>query len=127
VQQRGLLTEHSRSSTAGGYDAGGTRQQFSTDYCPTASTSRPDHVHVIASASWEVDLWVASAADRSAQANLLATDEARPVSFSRWSPGGTTTDVRALDEHSSREEDARTYAESLKIFELQFKYGVCRR
>ena len=42
-----------------GYDAGGTRQQFSTDFLPNQSTiSRTQSSYsVIASASWEIDLW----------------------------------------------------------------------
>ena len=80
-QAAALLTEtQSQFYPQAGYDVGGTRQQFSTDYLPNRpSTSRTQTTYnVIASASWEVDLWGRIRRQtESAQANLLATDEAR--------------------------------------------------
>ena len=130
-QAAALLTEtQSQFYPQAGYDAGGTRQQFSTDYLPNRpSTSRTQTTYnVIASASWEVDLWGRIRRQtESAQANLLATDEARRgviLSLVAQVANNYLT-LRALDEQLEvAKKTLATYAESLKIFELQFKYGV---
>jgi multidrug efflux system outer membrane protein len=130
-QAAALLTEtQSQFYPQAGYDAGGTRQQFSTDYLPNRpSTSRTQTTYnVIASASWEVDLWGRIRRQtESAQANLLATEEARRgviLSLVAQVANNYLT-LRALDEQLEvAKKTLATYAESLKLFELQFKYGV---
>jgi multidrug efflux system outer membrane protein len=130
-QAAALLTEtQSQFYPQAGYDAGGTRQQFSTDYLPNRpSTSRTQTTYnVIASASWEVDLWGRiRRQSESAQANLFATDEARRgviLSLVAQVANNYLT-LRALDEQLEvAKKTLAAYAESLKIFELQFKYGV---
>lgn len=113
-----------------GYDAGGTRQQFSTDFLPNQATiSRTQSSYsVIASASWEIDLWGRIRRQtESAQANLLATDEARRgVILSLVAQvANNYLNLRSLDEQLAvSQKTLGTYNESLKIFELQFKYGM---
>ena len=132
VQQAAALLRETQSQfyPQAGYDAGGTRQQFSTDYLPNRpSTSRTQTTYnVIASASWEVDLWGRIRRQtESAQANLLATEEARRgviLSLVAQVANNYLT-LRALDEQLEvAKKTLATYAESLKLFELQFKYGV---
>ncbi len=132
VQQAAALLRETQSQfyPQAGYDAGGTRQQFSTDYLPNRpSTSRTQTTYnVIASASWEVDLWGRIRRQtESAQANLLATEEARRgviLSLVAQVANNYLT-LRALDEQLDvAKKTLATYAESLKLFELQFKYGV---
>jgi multidrug efflux system outer membrane protein len=113
-----------------GYDAQGTRQQFSTDVLPNRpSTSRTQSSYqVLASASWEIDLWGRIRRQtESAQANVLATEEAhRGVILSLVGQvANNYLTLRALDEQLAvAQKTLVTYNESLKLFELQFKYGV---
>ena len=113
-----------------GYDAQGARQQFSTDVLPNRpSTSRTQTSYsVIASASWEIDLWGRIRRQtESAQANLLATEEARRgvILTLVGQVANNYLTLRALDEQLQvAQKTLVTYNESLKLFELQFKYGV---
>jgi multidrug efflux system outer membrane protein len=83
---------------------------------------------VIASASWEVDLWGRIRRQtESAQANLLATDEARRgVILSLVAQVATNyLTLRSLDEQLVvAKRTLGAYNESLKLFELQHRYGV---
>jgi multidrug efflux system outer membrane protein len=132
VQQAAALLTETKSQfyPQVGYDAGATRQQFSTDFLPNRpSTSRTQSTYsVIASASWEIDLWGRIRRQtEAAQANLLATDEARRgviLSLVAQVANNYLT-LRALDEQLQvAKKTLGTYNESLKIFELQFKYGM---
>jgi len=82
---------------------------------------------VLASASWEIDLWGRiRRLSESAQAELLATEAAwHGVILSLVaSVANTYIQLLGLDEQllvSKR--TLATYAESLKLFELRFKYG----
>lgn len=81
----------------------------------------------LASASWEIDLWGRiRRLSEAAQANLLATDEARRgvILSLVGSVASSYFQLRGLDEQLviSRR-TLGTYEESLKLFELQFKYG----
>lgn len=130
-QAAALLTEtQSQFYPQVGYDAQGTRQQFSTDFLPNRpSTARTQTSYsVIASASWEIDLWGRIRRQtESAQANLLATEEARRgviLSLVAQVANNYLT-LRALDEQLEvAKKTLATYNESLRLFELQFKYGV---
>ena len=130
-QAAALLTEtQSQFYPQIGYDAQGARQQFSTDVLPNRpSTSRTQSSYqVIASASWEVDLWGRIRRQtESAQANLLATEEARRgvILTLVGQVANNYLTLRALDEQLAvAQKTLVTYNESLKLFELQFKYGV---
>lgn len=113
-----------------GYDGQGARQQFSTDLLPNRpSTSRTQTSYsVIASASWELDLWGRIRRQtEAAQANLLATEEARRgvILTLVGQVANNYLTLRALDEQLQvAQKTLVTYNESLKLFELQFKYGV---
>jgi outer membrane protein, multidrug efflux system len=130
-QAAALLTEtQSQFYPQVGYDAQGTRQQFSTDFLPNRpSTARTQSSYsAIASASWEIDLWGRIRRQtESAQANLLATEEARRgviLSLVAQVANNYLT-LRALDEQLEvAKKTLATYNESLRLFELQFKYGV---
>lgn len=82
----------------------------------------------LAGASWEIDLWGrVRRLSESARAQVLATEEARRgVVLSLVSAvANGYLQLRALDEQlviATRTKQA--YAESVRLFELQFKYGV---
>jgi multidrug efflux system outer membrane protein len=114
-----------------GYGAEGSRDRFSKDTANPISqgTKNPQtNYQAGATASWEIDLWGRIRRQtESAQANLLATEEARRgVLLTLVSSVATAyMQLRALDEQLVIADRTRTtYAESLKLFELQFQYGV---
>jgi len=79
------------------------------------------------SASWELDLWgrIRSLSD-AAQANMLATEEVRRgVILTLVSTVATSyINLRGLDEQLAvSRATLATYAESVRLYELQFKYG----
>jgi multidrug efflux system outer membrane protein len=81
----------------------------------------------VLNASWEVDLWGRiRRLSESARANLLGTDEARRgVILSLVASVATDyLQLRGLDEQLAvAKRTLATYGESVKLFELQFKYG----
>jgi outer membrane protein, multidrug efflux system len=82
---------------------------------------------VVATASWELDLWGRIRRQtEAARANLLATDDARQgVILSLVASVATDyIQLRGLDEQLKVSKSTLdTYADSVKLFELQFKYG----
>jgi multidrug efflux system outer membrane protein len=111
-----------------GYQGDAARQRL-PDQLVTPGMENPDSSYqAFATASWEIDLWGRIRRQtESARANLLATQEARRgVLLSLVSSVATTyLNLRAFDEQlviAQRTRDA--YAESVRLFELQFKYGV---
>ncbi len=111
-----------------GYQGDAARQRL-PDQLVTPGMQNPDSSYqAFATASWEIDLWGRIRRQtESARANLFATQEARRgVLLSLVSSVATTyLNLRAFDEQlviALRTRDA--YAESVKLFELQFKYGV---
>ncbi len=82
----------------------------------------------LAGASWEVDLWGRiRRLSESARAQVLASEEARRgvVLSLVASVANTYLQLRGLDDQlviAARSKE--TYAESVRLFELQFKYGV---
>lgn len=78
-------------------------------------------------ASWEIDLWGRiRRLSESARANLLATDEARRgvILSLVASVASSYITLRGQDAQLViAEQTLATYAESLRLFELQFKYG----
>ncbi len=79
------------------------------------------------SVSWEIDLWGRiRRQSESALANLLATDEARRgvILSLVASVAGNYLQLRGLDAQLVvARQTLGTYSESVKLFELQFKYG----
>ena len=93
-----------------------------------SSISNPTNVYQLqGGASWEIDLWGrVRRLSEAAQANLLATDEARRgVILSVVAQVATTyIELRGLDEQllvAQRTQAA--YKKSLDLFELQFEHG----
>jgi outer membrane protein, multidrug efflux system len=78
-------------------------------------------------ASWEIDLWGRiRRQSETAQANLLATDEARRGVILTLVSGVATNYItlRGLDEQLAiAKRTLSTYAESVRLYELQFSYG----
>jgi len=114
-----------------GYSGTGTRQRGSEVGATPLSANVPNpqtSYQVLASASWEIDLWGRiRRLSEAAQAELFATEEAwRGVIMSLVaSVASNYIQLLGLDEQlvvSKR--NMATYAESVKLFELRFKYGV---
>ncbi len=82
----------------------------------------------VANASWELDLWgKLRRQTEAAQADLQATEEERRgvVLTLVASVVSTYVQLLSLDEQLRiSQRTSEVYAESLKLFELQFKYGV---
>ena len=83
---------------------------------------------VLAGASWEIDLWGrVRRLSEAARANLLATEQARRgVILSLVSQVASTyLQLRGLDYELEIVQRSRdSYGATVKLFELQFKYGV---
>jgi outer membrane protein, multidrug efflux system len=110
------------------YQGNAARQRLSQNTAIPASSPNPaNNYQVLAGATWEIDFWGrVRRLTEAAQANLLATEEARrSVVLSLVATMGTSyLQLRGLDEQleiSKRTLD--TYAESLKLFDLRFKHG----
>jgi multidrug efflux system outer membrane protein len=113
-----------------GYGASGERARTPET---TLTQAIPDYPNpqtayqAMLTASWEIDLWGRiRRLSESAQANMLATDEARRgVILTLVSAVATNyIALRGLDEQlviATR--TLGTYAESVRLYQLQFKYG----
>ncbi len=113
-----------------GYGATGERSRVPDTGLAAAIPNYPNPqsaYQALLTASWEIDLWGRiRRLSESAQANLLATDEARRgVILSLVSSVATSyIALRGLDEQLViARRTLATYAESLRLYELQFKYG----
>ncbi len=113
-----------------GYGADASRNRYSTNGAtpiPSGVSATQNNFQLFAGASWEIDLWGRVRREtEAAQAQLLATEQARRgVLLSLVSSvAGSYLQLRALDQQlviSQRTLEA--YAESVKLFELQNKYG----
>ena len=113
-----------------GYQGTAGRARFSengTTALPSGLSNPTSFYQVLAGASWEIDLWGrVRRQSEAAQANLLATDEARRgVILSLVATVASSyLQLRGVDEQLAialRTRDA--YAESLRLMELKFKYG----
>jgi outer membrane protein, multidrug efflux system len=112
------------------YSGSGTRQRSSEQGATPvpASVSNPQTTHqLLANVSWEIDLWGRiRRLSESAQASLLATEEAkRGVILSLVSSVATDyIQLLGLDmQLMISRHTLDTYAESVRLFELQFRYG----
>jgi outer membrane protein, multidrug efflux system len=112
-----------------GYGGGGRRERITAGNTPHAqdlSYTRSSY-QAFANVGWEIDLWGRiRRLSESAQAQLLATEEARRgVILSLVSSvAGSYIQLLGLDDQLRiARESLGTYAQSVKLFELRFKYG----
>jgi multidrug efflux system outer membrane protein len=124
-----LMTTRSALFPQLGYSGTGSRQSTSKNawaYNPLAKNPYASY-EAMATASWEIDLWGRiRRLSEAARANVLATEEARRgVVLSLVAQvAASYIQLRALDEQlviSNR--TLKAYDESVKLFELQFRYG----
>jgi multidrug efflux system outer membrane protein len=117
-----------------GYSGQGLRERFSEDTTapvPGSFRNPRSELQVLAGASWEIDLWGRiRRLSESARAQMLATEEARRgvVLSLVASVASGYVQLRALDEQlviATRTKQA--YSESVRLFELQYKYGIKSR
>ena len=112
------------------YQADGARVRFSeqgTAALPGNITNPTNAYSLVGGASWEIDLWGrVRRQSEAARANFMATDEARRgviLSLVAAVASDYIT-LRALDQELDIAlQTQATYAESLRVMELQFKYG----
>ena len=130
-QAAGVFTQ-TRSGLFPQVGYGGTGERARTT--EAGATRLPDIVpnpqtayQALLTASWEIDLWGRiRRLSESARANLLATDEARRgVILTLVSSVATNyLTLRGLDEQLViANRTLGTYAESVRLYQLQFKYG----
>lgn len=113
-----------------GYSGTGGRERISeTNDIPFSSVLKnPRNTYqTFAGASWELDLWGRiRRLSESAQAALLASEEARRGVILTLVSSVATSYIQLLgldDQLRVAKETLDTYAESVKLFELRFKYG----
>jgi multidrug efflux system outer membrane protein len=101
--------------------------QSSTTPLPSGLSNPTNYYQALAGVSWEIDLWGRIRRQtEAAEANLLATDEARRgvILSLVASVADNYLALRGLDEQlftATRTQES--YAESLRLMQLQFKYG----
>ena len=110
------------------YSAAAARQYSSKNTASPALNPNPfNNFQILGGASWEIDLWGRiRRLKEAAQANVLAGYEARRgVILSLVAEvAASYIQLRALDEQLVISRNTlKTYDESVKLFELQFKYG----
>jgi outer membrane protein, multidrug efflux system len=133
VEQASALLRQARSQfyPQVGAQASGAKQRASDDtYGALAPyvTNPKDTWELVGTVSWELDLWGRiRRLSEAARAQLLASEEARRgvVLSLVASVANSYLQLRGLDQQlliASSTRDA--YSESVRLFELQFKYGV---
>ncbi len=131
-QAAGVLTQtRSALFPQVGYDgAGGRARTTEAGASPEATRLIPNpqtSYQALLQVSWEVDLWGRiRRLSESARANLLATDEARRgvILSLVASVASNYLTLRGLDAQLViAKQTLGTYAESVKLFTLQFQYG----
>jgi outer membrane protein, multidrug efflux system len=132
VEQAAAVLSQARAPLYPQVNAGGNaareRASEASIPIPERVENPRDSYQVLAGASWEIDLWGRiRRLSEAARAQMLATEEARRgVILSLVSSvANGYLQLRALDEQlviASRTKEA--YAESVRLFELQFKYGL---
>jgi multidrug efflux system outer membrane protein len=111
-----------------GYQGSGSRQELPDEFITPGTDNPATTYQAFATASWEIDLWGRIRREtEAARADLYAAEFARRGVLLSVVSAVTTVylDLRALDQQliiAQRTRDA--YAESVKLFELQYKYGV---
>ncbi len=123
-----LMTTRSGLYPQVGYGGSYSRERRSENAVIPAPAENPFNTYqVYGSASWEIDLWGRiRRLSESARANLLASEEARRgVILSLVAQVASSyIQLRGLDDQLLiARRTLQTYEESVKLFELQFKYG----
>jgi len=131
-QAAGVLTQTRAPLFPQASYAGSASQQRSSEHnaipLPSGVSNPFTSFQLFAGASWEIDLWGrVRRLSESARANLFASVEARRgvILSLVASVAGEYMQLRGLDEQlaiAKRNLDA--YAESVKLYELQFQYGL---
>ena len=113
-----------------GYQAAGGRNRFTNEglTAQASGLSNPtNYYQALAGASWEIDLWGrVQRLSESAQANVLATEEARRgvILTLVANVANAYLQLRGLDEQLAMAQRTRdAYAESLRLMEAKFQYG----
>jgi len=113
-----------------GYSGSGTKQRATEEGAnpvPSSVANPQTTYQLLANASWEIDLWGRiRRLSEAAQASLLSTEEAkRGVILSLVSSvAGDYIQLLGLDmQLMIARRTLETYAESVRLFELQFRYG----
>ena len=133
VEQAAGVLQQTRSAVYPqvGYQGAAARQQASEANAvpiPSSVANPQSAYQALAGASWEIDLWGRiRRQSESAQATLFATEQARRGVV--LSLVGTVASsyllLRGLDQQLEiSRRTLATYAESVRLFDLQFKYGV---
>jgi multidrug efflux system outer membrane protein len=130
-QAMGIITQtRSAMFPQLGYAATGERARTPATTLTQAIPNYPNPTttyQALLTASWEIDLWGRiRRLTESAQASMLATDEARRgVILSLVSSVATNyLTLRGLDEQLAiAKSTLNAYAESVRLYQLQFKYG----
>ena len=123
-----LMTTRSFLFPQVGYAGSALRQRVSrNDAVPPPDQNPFTSLQAFASANWEIDLWgKIRRQSESAQASMLATEEARRgVILSLVAEVASAyVQLRALDEQLEiSKRTLKVYADSVRLFELQHKYG----
>jgi multidrug efflux system outer membrane protein len=113
-----------------GYQLNGGRNRFTNDglTAQAAGISNPtNYYQALVGASWEIDLWGrVQRLSESAQANVLATEEARRgvILTLVANVANAYLQLRGLDEQLAMAQRMRdAYAESLRLMQAKFQYG----
>ncbi len=113
-----------------GYSATGAKARIPDTGLVAAIPNYPNPqtaYQALLSVSWEIDLWGRiRRLSEAAQANMLATDEARRgvILTLVSSVAANYLTLRGLDEQLDiAKSTLATYAESVRLYQLQFKYG----
>ena len=130
-QAAGVLIQRRASFFPQASYAGSAARQRASVFNATpvpSSVSNPfNSLQLFGGVNWEIDLWGRiRRLSEGARANLFATEEARRgvILSLVASVAGNYLQLRGLDEQLTvAKRNLATYAESVKIFELQFKYG----
>jgi multidrug efflux system outer membrane protein len=130
-QAAGILTQvRSPLFPQANYSGSAARQRLSEENATPLSPSIPnpqEAYQIFAGATWEIDLWGrVRRLTETARANLLATEEARRGAILSMVALVATNyfQLCGLDEQLAiARKDLASYGESVRLFELQFKYG----
>jgi multidrug efflux system outer membrane protein len=130
-QAAGVLTQTRSPLFPQASYAGSASQQRASDRSaipvPSGVSNPFTSYQLFGGVSWELDLWGrVRRLSEASQANLLATEEARRgvILSLVASVAGNYLQLRGLDEQLLiARSNLAAYAESVKLFELQFQYG----
>ncbi len=113
-----------------GYNGEGARERVSEDTAtavPSTVANPQNQFQLLAGASWEIDLWGRiRRQSEAARANLLATGEARRGVILSLVASVASSYIELLgldDQLRVAKQTQAAYAESLRLFQLQFQYG----